>query len=99
MTGSTTETTSTSGSTRPKRITGTVAWFNNPKGHGFLARDDGEKDVFVHYTGITPKNGRTRRELTNGERVEFEVGTIAGRPQAMNVIVLPAVEEAAAAGA
>ncbi|HEX9259272.1 MAG TPA: cold-shock protein [Acidimicrobiales bacterium] len=49
--------------------TGTVKWFNNDKGFGFIARDNGP-DVFVHHSAITMKGYRT---LTEGQRVEFEV--------------------------
>jgi len=49
--------------------TGTVKWFNNDKGYGFIARDNGP-DVFVHHSAITMKGYRT---LTEGQRVEFEV--------------------------
>ena len=49
---------------------GTVKWFNDAKGYGFIARDDGSKDVFVHHTAIVADGFRT---LGEGERVEFEV--------------------------
>jgi len=52
-----------------EREQGTVKWFNNQKGYGFIAREDGS-DVFVHYSAITTDGFRT---LNEGERVEFSV--------------------------
>lgn len=49
--------------------TGTVKWFNDGKGYGFITSDDGQ-EVFVHQTAITMEGYRT---LQQGERVEFEV--------------------------
>lgn len=54
-----------------ERITGTVKWFNGQKGYGFITRDDGEKDVFVHYSAIQSQGGF--RNLDEGDRVEFSV--------------------------
>jgi len=51
------------------RVTGTVKWFNNSKGYGFISRQGGE-DVFVHYSAI---EGEGFRSLTEGQQVEFEV--------------------------
>lgn len=51
------------------RITGTVKWFSNPKGYGFISLPDG-RDVFVHYTAI---EGTGFRALDEGETVELEV--------------------------
>ena len=51
-------------------VTGTVKWFNDSKGFGFLTRDDGEKDVFVHHSAI---QGQGFKSLTEGQRVEFDV--------------------------
>ena len=51
------------------RVTGTVKWFNDAKGYGFIERDDG-KDVFVHYSAIS---GTGFRSLQEGQRVEFVV--------------------------
>ena len=51
-------------------ITGTVKWFNDKKGFGFVARDDGEKDVFVHHSAI---QGGGFKSLDEGEKVEFDV--------------------------
>lgn len=51
------------------REKGTVKWFNESKGYGFINRDEGE-DIFVHYTGISGVGWRT---LAEGQRVEFIV--------------------------
>ena len=50
--------------------TGTVKWFNENKGYGFIAPDDGEKDVFVHYTALE-KSGI--KSLAEGQKISFEV--------------------------
>ena len=50
-------------------VTGTVKWFNDSKGFGFLTRDDGEKDVFVHYSAI---QGDGFKSLTEGQRARIE---------------------------
>ena len=52
-----------------EREIGTVKWFNEKKGYGFIAREEGN-DVFVHYSAIT---GRGFRSLKEGDRVEFSV--------------------------
>ena len=49
---------------------GTVKWFNDAKGFGFISLDDGSKDVFVHHTAISGDGFKT---LSEGQRVEFEV--------------------------
>ena len=65
--------------------TGTVKWFNPEKGFGFITRDNGEKDVFVHHTAI---QGGGFRTLTDGERVEFDVVQGQKGPAAENVVRL-----------
>jgi CspA family cold shock protein len=50
--------------------TGIVKWFNNAKGYGFVTPDDGEQDVFVHFSALEMEGYRTLKE---GQRVEFEV--------------------------
>ena len=62
--------------------TGTVKWFNESKGFGFIAPKDGGKDVFVHYTAITSSGFRT---LTEGQSVTYEVENGPKGPQATNV--------------
>lgn len=60
---------------------GTVKWFNDTKGFGFIHSDDGQ-DVFVHHTAIDSEGHRTLRE---GERVEFELTDGPKGPKAVNV--------------
>ncbi|MBN1948498.1 MAG: cold shock domain-containing protein [Candidatus Cloacimonetes bacterium] len=60
---------------------GTVKWFNDQKGFGFIAAEDG-KDYFVHHTGIT---GFGRKSLQEGAEVEFEVEDSDKGPRAVNV--------------
>ncbi len=62
--------------------TGTVKWFNSSKGYGFIAPEDGGKDVFVHQSVIDVQG---YRELTEGQRVEFESEQGAKGPQATRV--------------
>jgi CspA family cold shock protein len=68
-----------------ERELGVVKWFNGEKGYGFIARDSGEKDVFVHFSAINAEGFRTLRE---GQRVEFEVVEGDKGPQAQNVEVI-----------
>lgn len=65
--------------------TGVVKNFNDAKGFGFIQPDDGGKDVFVHFSGIT---GGGFRSLQEGQKVEFTVTQGAKGPQAENVKVL-----------
>lgn len=61
---------------------GTVKWFNNEKGFGFITPDDGGADVFVHYRSI---EGSGYRSLQENQRVEFEITQGEKGPQASNV--------------
>ena len=63
---------------------GTVKWFNERKGFGFLSREDGD-DVFVHYSSIQSSGFKN---LTEGQSVEFEVQDGPKGPQAVNVTVV-----------
>ena len=64
------------------RIQGTVKWFNDAKGFGFLTREDGEKDVFVHHSAI---QGQGFKSLAEGQKVEFDVVQGPKGPAAENV--------------
>jgi len=67
------------------QYTGTVKWFNNAKGFGFLGHDDGP-DVFVHYSSIQNDGYKSLKE---GEPVEFDViAGASGKPQADHVCVV-----------
>ena len=63
---------------------GTVKWFNNQKGYGFISDKEGN-DVFVHFSGL---NMEGFKSLEEGASVEFEVTEGAKGPQAVNVTVL-----------
>jgi cold shock protein len=65
-------------------VEGTVKWFNDEKGFGFVAQSGG-KDVFVHHTAI---NGSGRKTLTEGQSVTMEVIQGAKGPQAENVTAI-----------
>ncbi|MFL5506385.1 MAG: cold shock domain-containing protein [Gemmatimonadales bacterium] len=52
------------------RVTGTVKWFNDAKGYGFITPENGDKDCFVHHSAIQADGFRS---LAEGERVEFEI--------------------------
>lgn len=62
---------------------GTVKWFNDSKGYGFIARDNGESDVFVHFSAI---QGTGFRSLAEGQKVTFDVQEGPKGPQAANVV-------------
>ena len=67
------------------RITGTVKWFNDAKGFGFITPESGSKDCFVHHTAI---QGEGFKSLTEGQRVEFEIVQAQKGPAAQNVVKL-----------
>ena len=62
--------------------TGTVKWFNNQKGYGFITDDEESKDVFVHFSGIVGDGFKT---LEEGAAVEFDIKDGAKGPQAVDV--------------
>ena len=63
---------------------GTVKWFNNQKGYGFILDPD-QRDIFVHYSGLNMEGYRT---LSEGQEVEFDLVEGDRGPQATNVVVL-----------
>ena len=63
-------------------ITGTVKWFNDAKGFGFVTPDDGSKDVFVHHSAI---QGSGFKSLAEGQKVKFELTQGPKGPSAANV--------------
>lgn len=63
-------------------ITGTVKWFNDGKGFGFISRSDGGKDVFVHHSAI---EGGGFKSLAEGQKVTFDVQQGPKGPSAVNV--------------
>ena len=67
--------------------TGTVKWFNDDKGYGFITQDDGGKDVFVHHSAIS---GEGYKSLAEGAKVEYEVEEGPKGPQARTVSVVSA---------
>ena len=64
---------------------GTVKWFNDQKGYGFITPEDGSKDVFVHHSAI---QGEGFKSLREGQSVEFQVSQGPKGPQATDVIKL-----------
>jgi CspA family cold shock protein len=62
--------------------TGTVKWFNDAKGYGFIAPDEGGKDLFVHHTNIV---GQGFKSLSENAKVEFESREGQKGPEAINV--------------
>lgn len=64
------------------KTTGTVKWFNEEKGYGFLTQENGGKDIFVHFRAISGEGFRTLKE---GQAVSFEIEEGQKGPQAANV--------------
>jgi cold shock protein len=66
--------------------TGTVKFFDEARGYGFITRDDGGRDIFVHINGLLDRSLET---LQKGQRVRFEEGTDArsGKPEALKVVI------------
>jgi CspA family cold shock protein len=65
---------------------GVIKWFDNKKGFGFIAQDEGGQDVFVHFSVI---GGEGFKTLAEGDRVEFEVTQSDKGLKALNVIKMP----------
>lgn len=62
--------------------TGTVKWFNDSKGFGFITPDDGSGDLFAHFSEV---RSRGFKSLAEGQRVSFDIGTSAKGRQASNI--------------
>ncbi|EJG1687886.1 cold-shock protein [Vibrio parahaemolyticus] len=67
------------------KVTGSVKWFNETKGFGFLSQDNGGQDVFVHFNAIVADGFKT---LTEGQKVSFNVEQVKKGPQATEVTPL-----------
>ena len=65
--------------------TGTVKWFKEDKGYGFISDDNGGKDVFVHFSAIASEGFKT---LAEGQRVEYTIQDSPRGPAAANVVAL-----------
>ena len=65
--------------------TGTVKWFNDQKGFGFITPDDGDKDLFLHHTAIKADGYRSLQE---GAKVSYEIETDAKGPRAIDVTLI-----------
>jgi len=66
-------------------VTGTVKWFNETKGFGFIEQSSGGPDVFAHYSAISSSGFKT---LAEGQKVEFTVTTGPKGPQAENIVAI-----------
>lgn len=64
------------------KITGTVKWFNNAKGYGFIVADSGSEDMFAHYSSITMEGYKT---LKAGQAVTFDTKDVEGGTHAVNI--------------
>lgn len=64
---------------------GSVKWFNDKKGYGFISKEDGSGDVFVHFSAVQSQGHKTLKE---GEAVEFDVVDSDKGPKAANVVKL-----------
>lgn len=74
--------------------TGSVKWFNNQKGYGFIVPDEGGKDIFVHASKIKMEGWKS---LEEGQKVQFEIGEGRKGPEAMDVEALEGAPQPAEA--
>lgn len=75
------------GTTMATLLNGTVKWFNDEKGYGFIQQDNGGADVFVHFRQVN-STGHGRVSLAEGQKVTYELGEGQKGPQAENVTPL-----------
>ena len=66
------------------RQTGTVKWFNDAKGYGFITPDEGGKDVFVHHSAVS---GEGYKSLAEGAKVQYDAADGAKGPEAKSVVL------------
>ena len=64
--------------------TGTVKWFNDAKGYGFITPDDGSEDLFAHFSAINMSGFKTLKE---GQKVSFDLQSERGKTSATNLVV------------
>ena len=67
------------------KITGTVKWFNSTKGYGFIAPDDGSKDVFVHRSAVEAAG---LDDLQDNQKIEFKIVANQGKESAENIVLV-----------
>ena len=67
------------------KVNGSVKWFNETKGFGFLSQDNGGKDVFVHFSAIASEGFKT---LAEGQKVEYTIQDSPRGPAAANVVAI-----------
>ena len=68
-------------------LQGTVKWFNDTKGYGFISQANGDKDLFVHFRQVNKQSGG-RVTLVEGQSVSYQLGEGQKGPQAENVTIL-----------
>ena len=73
------------------KTTGTVKWFNNAKGYGFIVADNGSEDMFAHYSSITMDGYKT---LKAGQTVTFDTKSVDGGTHAINITAVEELAEA-----
>ena len=67
------------------KITGTVKWFNSTKGYGFIAPDNGSKDVFVHRSAVEAAG---LDDLQDNQKIEFQIVANQGKASAENIVLI-----------
>ena len=67
------------------KITGTVKWFNSTKGYGFIAPDNGSKDVFVHRSAVEAAG---LDDLQDNQKIEFQIVANQGKESAENILLI-----------